>query len=122
MVVATIALIIKAIAFYKETIVAGTFGLNEVIDTFIIAALIPTFINSVFISSVTNLFIPNYIIELKNAGNKSSFQSVVFLIVIFISLVSTLVILLSIDLILDVIYPNQSEANIQLVKNTTRFS
>ena len=85
LIVGAITFLVKALAFFKETIVAGKFGLNEVIDTFIIAALIPTFVNSVFISSVTNLFIPNYIVELKNKGNKSSFQSIVFIIVILIS-------------------------------------
>ena len=85
MIVASITLLIKVLAFYKETIIAGSFGLNEVIDTFIIAALIPTFINSVFISSLKNLFIPNYITELKNGGDKSSFQSIVFVITLGIS-------------------------------------
>ncbi|NRB58882.1 MAG: polysaccharide biosynthesis C-terminal domain-containing protein [Winogradskyella sp.] len=117
LIVGAITFLVKALAFFKETIVAGKFGLNEVIDTFIIAALIPTFVNSVFISSVTNLFIPNYIVELKNKGNKSSFQSIVFIIVILISLVSSVFILLSIDYILDIIYPNQPQENYLLVKN-----
>lgn len=116
-IVAAITFLIKAIAFYKETIIAGSFGLNEVIDTFIIASLLPTFINSVFISSLKNLFIPNYITELKNSGNKSSFQSVVFLITIGISVLSIIITYFSIDIFLDIIYPNQPEANYQLVKD-----
>ncbi|WP_299520390.1 murein biosynthesis integral membrane protein MurJ [Winogradskyella sp.] len=116
-IVGVITMLVKALAFYKETIVAGAFGLNEVIDTFIIASLIPTFVNSVFISSLTNLFIPNYIIELKNEGNKASFQSIVFIMVFLISLISAVVILISIDGILDIIYPNQPEENYQLVKD-----
>jgi len=116
-IVAVITFLIKGVAFYKETIIAGSFGLDVVIDTFIIASLIPTFINSVFISSLTNLFIPNYIAELKGDGNRSSFQSVVFLITIGIAIVSILFSYLSIDLILDIIYPNQPEANYQLVKD-----
>ncbi|MCK0124111.1 polysaccharide biosynthesis C-terminal domain-containing protein [Gelidibacter sp. F2691] len=114
-IVAIITFLIKFVAFYKETIVASSFGLNEVIDTFIIATLIPSFINSVFITSLTHLFIPNYISELKNGGNKSSFQSVVFLITIGISLVSILLTYFSIDTFLDIIYPNQPEENYQLV-------
>lgn len=115
--VAIVTLIIKGIAFYKETIVASTFGLNEVIDTFIIASIIPTLINSVFISSLTNLFIPNYITELKNGGDKASFQSVVFIITIGISLVSVLISYLSIDFFLDFIYQDNPDANHQLVKD-----
>ncbi len=114
-IVASITFLVKVAAFYKETIVAGSFGLNVVIDTFIIASLIPTFINSVFISSLTNLFIPNYITELKNGGDKSSFQSVVFFITIGISIVSILVSYFSINLFLEIIYPDQPEANYQLV-------
>lgn len=116
-IVAAITFLIKGIAFYKETIVASTFGLNDVIDAFIMASLLPTLINSVFISSLTNLFIPNYIAELKNNGDKSSFQSVVFIIVIAISLISILITFFSIDIFLDLIYQNKSEANHQLVKD-----
>tara|TARA_R110002111_G_scaffold110212_5_gene169534 strand:+ start:8365 stop:9705 length:1341 start_codon:yes stop_codon:yes gene_type:complete len=117
MIVASITLLIKVLAFYKETIIAGSFGLNEVIDTFIIAALIPTFINSVFISSLKNLFIPNYITELKNGGDKSSFQSIVFVITLGISFFSILLTYFLFDTFLDIIYPNQPEANHQLVKD-----
>lgn len=116
-IIAAITFIIKIVAFYKETIIASTFGLNEVIDTFIIATLVPSFINSVFISSLTNLFTPNYITELKNGGDKSSFQSIVFLITISITFVSTIITYFSIDIFLDFVYPNQPEANIQLVKD-----
>jgi len=116
-IVAVITFLIKVIAFYKETIIAGSFGLNEVIDTFIIASLVPTFIQSVFISSLKNLFIPNYIAELKNGGDRSSFQAVVFLITIGISFFSILIAYFSIDILLDLIYPNQPEANYQLVKD-----
>lgn len=116
-IVAVVGLLVKVTAFYKETLIASSFGLNEVIDTFIIASLIPTFINSVFISSLTNLFIPNYITELKNGGNKESFQSVVFIITIGISVVSIIVSYFFIDVFLDIIYPNQPEANYQLIKD-----
>jgi putative peptidoglycan lipid II flippase len=116
-IVAVITFLVKGLAFYKETIIAGTFGLNEVIDAFIIASLIPTLINSVFISSLNNLFIPNYITELKNHGNKSSFQSVVFLMVIGISVISMIISYFSIDIFLDFIYKNNPDANYQLVKD-----
>jgi len=116
-IVAGVGVLVKLAAFYKETIIAGSFGLDVVIDTFIIASLIPNFINSVFISSVTNLFIPNYITELKSEGNKSGFQGVVFIMVICITIVSALVSYLGINLFLDTIYPNQPQENHQLVKD-----
>lgn len=116
-IVAIITFLIKVVAFYKETIIASHFGLSEVIDTFIIASLIPAFISSVFITSLTHLFIPNYINELKTGEDKSSFQSVVFLIILGISLSLMLISYLSFDIFLDIIYPNKSEANYQLVRD-----
>ena len=65
LIVAFVTLIVKIIAFYKETLIAGHFGLSEVLDTFLVAMIFPSFIQSVFINSLKHLFIPNYIIEEK---------------------------------------------------------
>lgn len=116
-IVAVITFFIKALAFYKETIIAGTFGLSEVLDTFIVAILIPSFVQSVFLSSLTNLFIPNYIAELKNNGNKSSFQSVVFLMTLAVSIISIILAYLFIDLFIEVWIPGKPESYYQLVKS-----
>ncbi|WP_246073261.1 murein biosynthesis integral membrane protein MurJ [Formosa sediminum] len=116
-IVAIVTFFIKGIAFYKETIIAGQFGLSEVLDTFLIAILIPTFIQSVFLNSLKNLFIPNYIAEVKNEGNISSFQSIIFLMTIIISIISIIVAYLFIDLFLESIYPNHTQAYYSLVKN-----
>lgn len=115
--VAVITFFIKALAFYKETIIAGTFGMDEVLDTFFLAILIPVFIQSVFINSLKHLFIPNYISEIKNEGNKSSFQSLVFLITIGISLLSIIITYISTDLFLELIYPDHTESFYQLTKD-----
>ena len=56
-IVGGVTLVIKIIAFYKETMIAGSFGLSELLDTFMIAILVPSFIQSVFISSLKNIFI-----------------------------------------------------------------
>lgn len=116
-IVGLVTFFIKALAFYKETIIAATFGLSEVLDTFIIAVLIPTFIQSVFLNSLKHLFIPNYITEIKNGGNRSSFQSVIFLMTIVVSLASICLAYLFIDLFLEVIFPNHTESYYQLVKD-----
>ena len=116
-IVAIITFFVKAIAFYKETIIAGTFGLSDVLDTFLIAVLIPTFIQSVFLNSLKNLFIPNYITEIKNGGNRDSFQSVVFLMTIIVCLFSIILAYFFIDFFLESIYPNHTEDYYQLVKD-----
>ncbi|WP_282030984.1 murein biosynthesis integral membrane protein MurJ [Winogradskyella eximia] len=119
--VAVIGVVIKAIAFYKETIIAGSFGLGEALDTFMIAILVPTFIQSVFINSLKNIFIPNYITELKNEGNKGSFQSIIFIITIIISLISVLIAYFSIDIILELVYPGKEASYYILVKKQLNF-
>ncbi|BAO77449.1 murein biosynthesis integral membrane protein MurJ [Winogradskyella sp. PG-2] len=114
--VAAITFFVKALAFYKETIIASTFGLSEVLDTFLVAILVPTFVQSVFLNSLKHLFIPNYITELKNNGNRSSFQSVIFLMTLGVSILSIILAFLFIDLFLDSVYPGHSESYYQLVK------
>jgi len=117
LIVAVVTFIIKVIAFYKETIIAGAFGIDEVLDTFYLAVLVPVFIQSVFINSLKHLFIPNYIAEIKNDGNRSSFQALVFLITIGVSLFSVLLAYLSTDIFLELLFPNNTESFYQLIKS-----
>jgi len=114
--VAVITFFIKALAFYKETIIASTFGLSEVLDTFLVAVLVPIFVQSVFLNSLKHLFIPNYITELKNNGNRSSFQSVIFLMTLSVSLFSIILAYFFIDFFLESVYPGHSDNYYSLVK------
>ncbi len=120
-IVAVIGLVIKVIAVYKETIIAGSFGLGEIIDTFSVAVLVPTFIQSVFINSIKNLFIPNYITELKNNGNKGSFQALVILITIGVSLFSCIIAYFGTDLFLNLVYSEFPETYLPLIKDQLYF-
>ena len=88
--VGVITVFAKAIGFFKESVIASKFGLSELLDTFFIAILIPSFINSVFIDSLKNIFIPNYIIELNTTKNRKSFQSTVVAIMLVIVIVLVL--------------------------------
>ncbi|NRD20147.1 polysaccharide biosynthesis C-terminal domain-containing protein [Winogradskyella eckloniae] len=121
LIVAVIGVLIKAIAFYKETIIAGSFGLGTTIDTFLVAILVPTFIQSVFINSLKNLFIPNYIAELKNNGNKGSFQALIILITIGISIVSCIIAFFGTDLFLNLVYSEFPESYYPLIKAQLYF-
>lgn len=107
-IVAMVTFFIKVLAFFKETIVASKFGLGFDLDTFLVALLIPTFIQSVFLNSLTHLFIPNYIVELKSKDNIAGFQSIVFLIAFAVSILSILLAYFVIDLFLDEVFPNKS--------------
>ncbi|WP_298499343.1 lipid II flippase MurJ [uncultured Algibacter sp.] len=117
MIVGAVTLLIKVIAFYKEMMIAGNFGLSELLDTFFIALLVPSFVQSVFISSITSIFIPNYVIEMKEGGNISSLQSVIFLISIGISTFTVILAYLSTDFFLDLIYPGHTSSYYQLIKD-----
>ena len=115
--VGVITLVIKVIAFYKETMIAGSFGLSEVLDTFLIAILVPSFIQSIFINSLKNIFIPNYISDIKSGGTKSSFQAVIFLIAFGICAVSVIIAYLSTDVFIHLIYPGHTPEYYQLIKD-----
>ncbi|WP_340202379.1 murein biosynthesis integral membrane protein MurJ [Ascidiimonas sp. W6] len=116
MIVGGASVTVKLVAFYKETLVAGTFGLSDVLDTFFIAILVPSFIQNVFINALKNIFIPNYIIEIKEGGDKGRFQAVVFLITFVIALFSVLIAYLSTDIFLDLIFPGHTDAYYLLIK------
>ena len=85
LIVGAVTFFIKVIGFYKETLVASSFGLSELLDTFYIAILIPSFVKNVFINALKNIFIPNYIAEISVEGNKGEFQSIIFIITFLIS-------------------------------------
>ena len=116
-IVAVVTLVLKVIGFYKETMIASSFGLSELLDTFFIAILVPSFVQSVFISSITNIFIPNYITEIKQKGNTSSLQSVIFLVTIGITLFSVIFTYLTTDFFLEIIYPGHTDSYYQLIKD-----
>lgn len=116
MIVGGASLVVKLVAFYKETLVAGSFGLSDVLDTFFIAILIPSFIQNVFINALKNIFIPNYIIELKEGGNKGQFQAVVFLITFGIAFLAVIIAYLSTDLFLELIFPGHTADYYTLIK------
>ena len=115
--VGIITLLVKGLGFYKESIVAANYGLSEVLDTFYIAYLIPSFILNVFISAFKSVFIPNYVAELKTGNDISAFQSVGFLITGFVSLLFTLIAFLSTDVYLENFFPGHPADYYALIKS-----
>lgn len=79
LIVGGIALLVKLVAFFKETMVASSFGLSLLLDTYYIAILIPSIIQNVFIGALNNLFIPNYVTEMKTSRKLGEFQKLTFL-------------------------------------------
>lgn len=111
-----ITLFVKVIGFLKESIVASSFGLSELLDTFYIAMLIPGFISNVFLNSFSTVFIPNYIAESKATNNVKSFQATAFLMVLGISLVFIVIAYLFTDVYISLIFPGHTPAYYALIK------
>ena len=109
-------LIVKIISFYKEAVVASSFGLSELLDTFLIAILIPSFIQNVFINALSNLFIPNYINELNTTKKKGQFQGLIICIILFLVFVLTIITLLFSNFFLETVFPGHQESYYELIK------
>lgn len=111
-----ITVVVKGFGFYKEVVVAGSFGLSELLDTFYIAALLPGFINQVFLIAFKAVFIPNYIAESKTTKNIGSFQSMSFLVTIATGIFFIIIAYLVTDIFLDVFFKGHTESYYQLIK------
>ena len=116
LIVGFLNILIKGLGFYKETVVAGSFGLSTLLDTFYIAVLIPSFINTVFVSQLNNIFIPNYIADIKDDPEKrGAFQSVSFILITGIALVLYIMCVLCTDTYLSVIFRGHNAVFYKLI-------
>ncbi|HDZ03945.1 hypothetical protein LCGC14_0132090 [marine sediment metagenome] len=115
-IVGSVSLAVKGVSFYKELLIAENYGVSELLDTFLIAVLIPTFIQNVFINAYGSVFIPNYLLEKKNNENTGAFQSSSFLITIGIGLLMILVTYLFLDFYLEFLFPGHETTYYQLIK------
>jgi len=111
-----ISLFIKGVGFLKETMIASKFGLSELIDTFLIAMIIPAFIQNVFLKSFANVFVPNYVAEQNENGESGSLQASSFIIAVLSSLFFLLLAFVITDVFLDFFFPNKSPEYYTLVK------
>lgn len=108
LIVGSVTLIVKIIGFYKETVIASSFGLSELLDTYYIAILIPTFVQNVFINAIKNIFIPNYITEISEKGEKGEFQSIIFIITFLISSFFFILIIVFMKFFLMTVFPGHT--------------
>ncbi len=76
-----LGVLIKVVSFYKETLVSSSFGLSMLLDTFHLAILIPSFIQLMALRALKNLFVPNYILEMKTTKEVGSLQAFIFLVI-----------------------------------------
>ncbi len=115
-VVGCITFLVKGLGFFKEAVVADSFGLSELLDTFYIAILIPGFMSTVFLGGFKSVFIPNYVIELKTGSKINAFQSTCFLITIGVALLFCIIAILFTDTYIHLIFDGHTEQYYQLIK------
>ncbi|MGY0392431.1 murein biosynthesis integral membrane protein MurJ [Bizionia sp. KMM 8389] len=120
-IVGFITVLVKFFGFYKEVVIAGEFGLSELLDTFFIALLLPGFINEVFLSAFNAVFIPNYIAEEKTNKNIAAFQSTSFVVTISTSLVFMGIAYLFTDVFLELFFSGHTHTYYQLVSEQFNY-
>ena len=115
--VSSIALLVRGAGFIKEIVVANYFGLTELVDTFLIAILIPSFFSGVFLGAFKNIFVPNYINALKSPINIGSFQSSCFLVGFMVAILFGGVSIVFTDVFLEEFYHGHTHSYYQLIKD-----
>lgn len=116
LIVGGISLSVKLVAFYKETLVASSFGLSMLLDTYYIAVLIPTFIQNVFIGALKNLFIPNYVTEMNTSRNLGNFQTITFAAITSLVIILVLLAFIFDQFFLEMVFPGHEEGYYLLVR------
>ncbi|MBT2163202.1 murein biosynthesis integral membrane protein MurJ [Zobellia barbeyronii] len=106
---------IKLLGFFKESYIASEFGLSILIDTYLLAIMIPSLLESVFLSSFSNVFIPNYVKVKRLKVNLESFQTSCVILTLVISGLLLLISVLSYSIFLETIFPGHDEKYYQLI-------
>lgn len=114
--VGIVTLLVRGLSFAKEIVIADSFGLSELLDTFYIAILIPSFISGVFLGSFKSVFIPNYVGELKNGTNIGSFQSASFIVTFGASTLFLILAYLFTDVYLETFFEGHTPQYYALIK------
>lgn len=120
-IVGAATLAIKGIGFYKELVIAKNLGLSELLDTFLIAMLVPSFISTVFLGSYRNVFIPNYVIQIKQKGSLRDFQTTSVLITLGIAFLFILIAYLFSDVYLTTVFPGHTDGYYDLIRTQLHY-
>ncbi len=115
-IVGFISLLGSLVSFYKETLIASFFGLSVLMDTYLIAILIPSIIQNIFITSLKKLFIPNYVIEQKTSRENGSFQTFVFLLITALIFLLVLLSVLFVTFFLEMVFPGHDTLFYNLIR------
>ncbi|MEM1002497.1 MAG: lipid II flippase MurJ [Bacteroidota bacterium] len=114
--VGLVSIAVKCIGLFKEILIADTYGVSQLLDTYLIAVLVPTFIQSVFLEAYGSVFIPNYVQAKKEATDTRGFVSSNLLIVLGISLILMIITYWGIDIYLEILFPGHEVIYYELIK------
>ncbi len=109
-------LLVKGVGFFKELVVASNLGLSELLDTYLIAILIPGFISTVFLGSYKSVFIPNYIYARNNGENSAQFLGSSLLVTICTGIFFMLLAYVFGDIYLEFFFQGHSPEYYELIK------
>jgi putative peptidoglycan lipid II flippase len=109
-------LIVKGLGFAKEIVIADNYGLSELLDTFYIAILIPSFIDNVFLGGYKSVFIPNYVRELKAGKSIGAFQSTSFIVTLSSAIFFCILSILVTDVYLEFLFAGHETSYYELIK------
>ncbi|WP_437395695.1 murein biosynthesis integral membrane protein MurJ [Flagellimonas lutimaris] len=112
---------VKILGFFKELIIAYFIGLSELIDTYLLAFLIPGFISTIFLGPYKSVFIPNFLIAKEQGEDISFFLGKTLSISFYTSLVLVLVTFLVSDVFVEFLYQGHTSEYYQLIKNQLYF-
>jgi putative peptidoglycan lipid II flippase len=90
---------VKVAAVVKDVVVAGTFGLSDTLDAFLIALAIPSFLSGLIGYSFVGAFVPIYVRVREREGQQASRRLFSHVIVINFAILAGLALLLAITAI-----------------------
>jgi putative peptidoglycan lipid II flippase len=115
--VGSITIVVNLVTMVKDLAVASYFGVGHLLDAYLIALLIPSFLVSIFSGALNTAFIPVYIDVKSNNGEEAAhrlFSQVILFTAVLMSAIS-LILLFSWGKITSIMISNYSASQIMLV-------
>lgn len=112
---------VKILAFLKELIIAYYIGISELIDTFLLALLIPGLISTIFLGPYKSVFIPNFVIAKEKGENIEEFLGKTLTISIVTSIFLVIITYLISDVFVETLYKGHTVEYYQLIKSQLYF-
>ncbi|MFD2098851.1 murein biosynthesis integral membrane protein MurJ [Flagellimonas iocasae] len=112
---------VKILGFLKELVTAYHLGLSELIDTFLLALLIPGLVNTVFLGPYKSVFVPNFLIAKEKGENVDEFLTKTLTISIYAGLFFVIITYLVSDVFVEFLFKGHTPGYYQLIKSQLNF-